>query len=321
MKQHLHVEHTRKDYAAYDADAVRNAVLRPLLYFDIFNYPLTIPEIVQFAPVALNGLSPVENILDELTEAFLVFKFGEFYSLRNDPLMIERRKNGNALAAKVLQKALRRSRLIHRFPFVRSVNISGSLSKNYFDETTDFDFFIITKVNRLWLCRMVLTIYKKLFLLNSRKYFCINYYVDTTDLEIPDRNIFTAMEIITLKNQTGEKYYRKFQNANNWTKEYFPNHFQEYSGVEKENNGYLKKILEKILGARLGDILDDFAFFLTVKFLKKRYSHMHIDELNVSMRTKKHTSKHHPQGFQFKVLKAYQEKCRDFEQQHDIILY
>ncbi|MBC8048303.1 MAG: hypothetical protein H7Y00_16000, partial [Fimbriimonadaceae bacterium] len=238
MMQHLHVEHINKTFTDYDHAAVRKGVLRSLIYFDIFNYPLTISEIVQYSPVKLNGLSSVENILDELVESFLVFRFGEFYSLKNDPINIERRIKGNKYAADILHKALMRSQLIHRFPFVRSVNISGSLSKNYFDETTDFDFFVIAKENRIWLCRLFLTLYKKIFLLNSRKYFCINYYLDTEDMLIPDKNIFSATEIVTLKNQTGEDVFEKFIEANDWIQEYFPNTSIEYNYLKKDKNGW-----------------------------------------------------------------------------------
>src|SRR4029453_8923510 len=88
--------------------------------------------------------------------------------------------------------------LIASFPYVRCVCISGSLSKKYFDDTTDIDFFVITKPGRLWVCRTFLILFKKLFLLNSKKYFCINYFIDSDNLEIPDQNIFTATELTTL---------------------------------------------------------------------------------------------------------------------------
>lgn len=316
--QQLHIEHSNTHTGEYQQAAMQSAIIRTLIYFDIFNYPLTLAEIARFASLRIESLSEFEHTLHRLVESLLVFKFGELYSLQYNPLLAERRKKGNAFAADMLQKAAKRSRFIHAFPFVRSVNISGSLSKNYFDETTDFDFFIITQKNRIWLCRFFLTLYKKIFLLNSRKYFCINYYIDTDAQQIPDKNLFSATEIITLRNETGENVYRKFMEENAWTDEYFPNNTVSYSYVKVEKNGVLKRTFEKIFGGRLGDKCDDFIFSIMSRALNRKYKHLKAEERSVSMRTKKHASKHHPQGFQFKVLNAYNEKCRDFRALHHI---
>ena len=216
MNNNLYIEHSNIP----SQEAVKSSVLRSLIYYDIFNYPLTANELIKFSSVKLHDIQSINNALDDLTQHLLIFKFGEYYSLKNDPSQIERRKNGNNAATDILPKALKRSKFIHKFPFVRSVNISGSLSKNYFDESTDFDFFIIAEKNRIWLCRLLLTLYKKIFLFNSRKYFCINYYIDTSDLLIPDKNLFSAVEIITLKNQTGEAVYKNFMERNTWVHEY-----------------------------------------------------------------------------------------------------
>lgn len=320
MQRNLHVEYLNKDFTAYDAEAVRSGIIRALIYFDIFNYPLTAAEIVQFSPVKLNGLAYAEAMLHGFESSCIIFRFGEYYSLRNDVTLVERRRTGNRNASDVWAKALRRSQFIYSFPFVRSVNISGSLSKNYFDETTDFDFFIITSPGRLWLCRMILTLYKKIFLLNSRKYFCVNYYIDTEDLSIPDENLFSATEIITLKNTAGETVYREFMQTNEWVKEFFPNHYPDYSYLENDKQRRFKIIAEKIFGGKPGKWLDDLSFRLTRGFINKKYKHLGDEVLKTNMRTKRHASKHHPQGFQFKVLKAYNEKCRDFETLHDIKL-
>ena len=314
MNTNLYIEHSNIP----SQEAVKKGILRSLIYYDIFNYPLTANELAQFSSIKLHDKQCITDALEYLTQHLLIYKFGDFYSLKNDPTQIERRKNGNNIATEILPKALKRSKFIHKFPFVRSVNISGSLSKNYFDESTDFDFFIIAEANRIWLCRLLLTFYKKIFLLNSRKYFCINYYIDTTDLLIPDRNLFSATEIITLKNQCGETVYKNFMEANTWVHAYFPNYFPDYSFMEKEKMPMLKKILEKVFSGKVGNYFDDLAFNITTGFLKKRYSHLKKEEFQVNLRTKKNASKHHPQGFQFKVLNAFEQKCKDFEMKHGV---
>ena len=97
-----------------------------------------------------------------------------------------------------MHKALRNARLIFHFPFTRAIMISGSLSKNYADEASDVDYFIIVKPGRLWIARTLLIIYKRIFLMNSKKYFCVNYFIDEDHLEIEEKNLFTAVELTTL---------------------------------------------------------------------------------------------------------------------------
>ena len=73
-----------------------------------------------------------------------------------------------------MPKAIKRAKFISKFPYIENVSISGALSKNYYNNDGDIDFFLITQPNRLWIARTLLIIYKKMFLLNSRKYFCVN---------------------------------------------------------------------------------------------------------------------------------------------------
>lgn len=300
---------------------VHSAILKSLLYFDLFRYPLTLPEIIRFSSIPIHHLHIAEEALQQLEDNLMVYRFGEFWSLHSDYANIERRQKGNRSAMKIWDKAIKRSKFIQRFPFVRSVNISGSLSKNYFDAEADFDFFIITQPNRLWLCRMLLTIYKKFFLLNSRKYFCINYFIDTESLEIPDKNIFTAIEIVTLKNMTGENLYNNFMQSNNWVKQYFPNYSSEKQMLpHAEKQSLIKHISEKLMQNKIGDWLDTVCYKITLYFWKRKFKKMTAIEFENNLRSRKHVSKHHPQGFQFKVLEGYKKRIHTFEQQHNVTL-
>jgi hypothetical protein len=95
---------------------------------------------------------------------------------------------------------------LYRFPFVRGIGISGSLSKNYADEDADIDFFIITSRNHLWIARTFLHGLKKLsFLVGKQDWYCMNYFIDEEALVIAEKNIFTATEVVTLKPVCGEK--------------------------------------------------------------------------------------------------------------------
>jgi len=308
-------------FAPEKIDSLSSSVLKTLLYYDLFNYPLTAEEIKSHCGYHNCSLSAVHEALDELANQELVFHDGQFYSVQNNRELSLRRISGNAAASQVIGKAQRRSKLIASFPFVRCVCISGSFSKNYFDETTDLDFFIITEPNRLWICRTVLILFKKIFLLNSKKFFCVNYFIDSDNLQILDKNIFTATEIVTLLPMYNYDIYLKFISENSWMKSFFPNaHARKEEGVAKVSNSSMKRFTEKILMGKIGEWLDTLLYRYTLNHWKRKFDWQPRNEFEVNMRTRKSVSKHHPQGFQFQVLKKYEERIRAFENEHELTL-
>ena len=167
-------------------------ILRTLGYFDLFQYPLTGEEIYLFNSAVVNH-SEVNEALEELLSDNSVFKIGEFYSLHNNCQLAERRRNGNQLATEHLITARRVAKFLYRFPYVKAIAVSGSLSKNFATDKTDIDFFIITATNRLWIARTCMHLYKKLTFLRGRQnWFSMNYYVDEDAMEIHEKNIFTG---------------------------------------------------------------------------------------------------------------------------------
>jgi len=129
------------------SEAVEKHFLRALLYFDIFNYPLTAVEVARYSPAIVN-FSP-DRFLEDLVSRKMLFRFENFYALQEDPQIALRRLKGNALAEKKMKTAKKFSYLVSLFPFVRAVMLSGSISKGYMDERSDIDYFIVTETNRL----------------------------------------------------------------------------------------------------------------------------------------------------------------------------
>src|SRR5690606_39126981 len=108
-------------------------------------------------------------------------------------------------------------KFIYLFPFVAFVGISGSLSKGFAAADGDFDFFIITSANRLWICRTLLHLFKKLsFLAGAQHRFCMNYFIDISHAAIEERNRYTAIELSSLIPVCGLKVYQHFLSQNKW---------------------------------------------------------------------------------------------------------
>lgn len=291
---------------------IEQSLLRKLIYFDIFSYPLLPEEIMLYCdyPNIIKGEALLA--LQELENKNLINFDRGYYYLGNDPSKIDRRIEGNRLADERIGTAIKYAKLIANFPFVKAVLISGSLSKHFMKPDSDIDFFLITEPGKLWLCRMMLTLFKKIFLLNSFKNFCLNYFIDANSLEIPDKNVFTATEIAFLLPMYNFHLYEKFMKANIWYRSEYPNIPYHQELIEIDPNG-IKKILEFPFNNWIGNILDQLSFIVIKGFWQKKFRHFNKESFELNFRSHKNVSKHHPLTFQEKVLKKYTEKIRLFE--------
>jgi len=287
-------------------------ILKVLAYFDIFHYPLVADEIRSFLPVIIDDIS-LEEALTNLLAENQVFKFDDFYSLKDNQSLIERRCKGNSLAKAKMDTAFRAASILSHFPYVRALAISGSLSKNFADEKTDIDFFIIAAANRLWIARTIMHLFKKFsFLVGRQDWFCMNYYIDEAMMEIPEKNVFTAMEIVTLIPMYGDKTLLHFFSNNQWIKNYFPAKEIILNDIVKTKKGLFKKGVEKIFNNNIGNAIDNYLMKLTDKRWQKKTEEKRVNEKGICMGMKagKHFSKPDPKNFQDKVIQQYQHKLK-----------
>ncbi|WP_242085151.1 nucleotidyltransferase domain-containing protein [Aestuariivivens sediminis] len=295
-------------------------VLKTILYFSIFNYPVTKDEVLKFSNC--KTLEEVHLELENLLEARIIYKFGDYYSKTNNSQFIEKREMGNRMAKKVMPKALKRAYLISQFPFVKGVAFSGAFSKGYFDQDGDIDFFIITEANRLWVARTLLILYKKLFLLNSRKYFCVNYFLSESALKISEQNRFTAMEIATLIPLYGQTHFDLFFKKNNW----FLNYFSNISTQDKIREicdirpAWPKQFVEFTLRSKLGDLWENWFRKITLMRWKSKFPELPDEDFKLAMKSTKDVSKHHPKNYQKKVINSLNELYVQINESHQIVL-
>jgi len=300
---------------------MKSSILKVLAYFDLFDYPVTTEEILFFMDKEVS-LIDLKAELEVLTHKGLLFPDGKFYALRPDPELAIRRIKGNRHADELLKIAARISRQLYLFPYVRGIGISGSLSKHFADEQADIDYFIITRRNRLWIARTLMHLFKKMnYLRNRQNWYCMNYYVDEEALEIKEKNIFTATEMITLLPASGNGGLVRFFDANDWTAHYFPH----YRTRQKEAKGpvpssFVKTTMEKLLDNRWGDRLDDLLQRWTSRRWEKKEQRGDRNKKGnrMSLQNEKHFSRPNPENFQQRVLGRYEIRLKELQLRWDI---
>lgn len=288
---------------------VANAVISALQYYTLFCYPLKADEIFGNMQLACT-FSSLLVTLEDMEETGQIRRYDGYYALGdNIKEMVWKRKNANDLASSKKGKAIAVGKFIYRFPFVRFVGISGSLSKGYADENSDFDFFIVTERDRLWISRTILHLFKKLtFIAKQQHKFCMNYFVDLSQLELEDKNRFTAIELASLIPVAGQEAYIALMTSNQWLDKFFPNGYVGFVDPEKvaDKKGIVKRAAEGIAELLAPNRLNAFLMKLTdtkwrKKWAKKNYP-MH--DYDMAFKTTLNISKNHPANHQKKVLNA-----------------
>ena len=76
------------------------SVLRTIIYYDIFNYPLTENDILTNCGSSNASHSPCRDALKFLVDNNVIYSLGAYYSLNNNYADVERRIKGNEEAKK-----------------------------------------------------------------------------------------------------------------------------------------------------------------------------------------------------------------------------
>ena len=291
---------------------VSRAIIKTLLYSDIFNYPLTTREIFNRLEIPCDDIRIVEEELHNLMATNVVYRFDDLYTLQDNVALAIRRSAGNKMAKDIMPRAIRRSRLIYSFPFVRSVMISGSLSKDFLDKNGDIDFFIVTAPGKVWLTRGLLALFQRIVLFNSHKYFCVNYYIDHDHLSLDERNIFTATELITLKPICGNEHYKTLIRDNEWVKQYYPQFKPSAPASKKKFSWWPKRFFETVLSP-FAATLDAFVMRrLSQRAFRIHGSQFDKKDFDVAFKAAPHISKNHRGNYQRKITDKFEQRVAAF---------
>jgi hypothetical protein len=287
-------------------------IFRTLSYYDIFAYPLSAAEVHAFLPLRCATLADTEAALRTLVAEGRIHQHDGHYALRPDAdAQLARRRAMERHAKRHWRIARVMAHVIKRFPFVSAVFVTGTLSKNIAAPELDIDYFVVTRPKRLWIARTALIAFKKLALLNSKKYFCLNYFVSEDALAIPDRNLFTAMEIVHAKAIYNTDMFHRFLTANRWLRELLPNwSLAAHPAVPCNNRHSLfPRVMETALRVLDLDALDDALMARWQQLWERRYPDLSASRRDELFRVRKTVSKAHGPDFQTRILAAFEARC------------
>lgn len=210
------------------------ALIKTIVFFDLFNYPLTTYELWRYLSISSSYLK-IHKFLDNLKKEGKISEKQGFYFLPNREELINYRQKRYHFANRKINKAKRVAKLFSYIPWLRFVALSNLIGRHNMRDGSDIDLFIICQPNRLWLTRffcagLMKVLNKRPTKGNKRDKICLSFYVDEDHLNL---------ENLTLKE--GDDYYFYYWlagfyslydkgsyhshliNNNNWLKKYLPN--------------------------------------------------------------------------------------------------
>jgi hypothetical protein len=294
---------------------IEEAILRTILYGDVFYFPMTAREIHHFlitdAPISLDTVEDTLRNSPQLAE--MLATDGCYFASAGQrdtiPVRIEREKASHQLWT----RALFYGKWLARLPFVRMVALTGALAmRNAADAHDDVDFVLVTAEHRVWLARAFAIILVRLAKLRGVT-LCPNYVLSEGALEQDRHDLFIAHEVVQMVPLYGFRVYHAMREYNDWVAEFLPNaDFTFYPEAEYKVGGLwaaLKSISEFLLGDKFGERLEIWEFRRkSRRFAAEMQAQTHhaaqIDEQHV----KGHFQDHgHP------VLVKYHERLRQFK--------
>lgn len=253
---------------------MEKAVLKTIIYADLFDYPLKAWEIHKWLIGKQASLQQVERALTKLTKSKKIGTYKDFYFLPQKRSSIKKRIEKMPYSTNYFSRAKFFANFLKIIPWISLVGISGNLAMDNAGEEDDIDLVIITQKKRLWITRVAVFLIFSIFDLRRSRgedkesvagKFCTNIFLEETSLGQESHDLFTAHEVLQMRVlwQRG-KTYQSFLEDNAWALEYLPNWKAKktFSNTDKRQkplelvdsiNNILKNIQLRYMGIPTGD--------------------------------------------------------------------
>ncbi len=200
------------------------AILCTLAYADVFDYPLTPRQIHRYLVSIPTNYDQVLDALDHSDWATeRLERHGGYVTLLERKQIVGLRRRREEVAAEMWPRALLYGQKIAALPFVRGVALTGALAVDNVEAGDDFDFLIITAVDRLWLTRAMVIGFVVRPASRRGDEVCPNYLLTDQSLRFEERNLYTAHELAHMAPLAGLDIYRRLRATNQWTSRFLPN--------------------------------------------------------------------------------------------------
>jgi glycosyltransferase involved in cell wall biosynthesis len=272
-------------------EKISEAALKTLAYADLFDYPLRAEEVHEGLLDCGASIEEVREVLEALESHGVIARTGPLFFIRGRGKIVAVREQRRQQTRRLLQKHARLIKFVIKFPFVRSIALSGAAAFENSHHRDDLDLFVITAGKRLWSVYTALALLLKL--MGKRRLLCLNCLVDLDHLSIDEGDFFVAHQIAFLRPLSGIEHFKKFQAANAWVSAHLPQcRLRSADSLPAKmpallaNDGqpesfWLKKLAETIWSWRLFDYLERLIFGFYRRRIRRLTEHARAEAVVV----------------------------------------
>src|SRR3989339_626148 len=197
-------------------EEIGKAIMRVIVLFDIFNYPLTEFEVWQYLCGNGNSLSlnDVKKVLADrqfLEKYGIVTKQGFYYlshffsyhpeasmepgaELKNPGSIVKTRMDRYNHTDRKFKIALKVARWFKLIPWIRMIAVGNIIGANNLDDNSDIDLFVITERNRAWITRLFCAGLMAVFNMRpkpekKRDKICLSFFIDENNMNLEKINL------------------------------------------------------------------------------------------------------------------------------------
>jgi len=296
-------------------NTIEEAILRTVLYADVFDFPMTRPEIVHFliAETPLQA-AHIEQTLDtSYALRSVLCEQHDYVCCAGREHLIDVRRERERVSAQLWDSAIRYGTWLAYLPFVRMVALTGALAmRNASAHDDDLDYVLVTTPGRVWIARAFAVLLVRVAKLRG-SVICPNYVLAETALSQEREDLYMAHEITQMVPIFGSELYDRMLTINDWVKEHLPNAQNAfYDGRRNAEHlravgGSVKKLCEWVLGGWIGDWLENWERQRKLRRFSQAMKTPHSAAVLDETKVKGHFEDHgHP------VLRKYYERLRRY---------
>lgn len=285
------------------------AILATLAYSDIFDYPLTFPEIHQNLILIKSSNYKLAQALEKLVAEGRVLEVGEFYQLKKKENLKNLRLRREKYAAKKIKKVKFATRILAIIPTVKLVGVSGALAVSNTPYNDDIDLFVIAAKNFLWTTRFFCNLLLDFFGLRRKAgckkvsdKICLNMFITEDSLKLTPTDLYLAHEILQLKPSfVRGNTYQKFLLANSWVYKFLPN--WRFDAQRLKTNARSKRSKSFVVG-RLSLVVENLLKNFQLKLMERRRTTEIISDTKLFF---------HPNNVHQKVLTEFKKRLKNLK--------
>jgi hypothetical protein len=250
---------------------IREAIVKTIVFFDLFDFPLTNFEIWQSSGVKCSLVDIVSNLKHESLEKAITLKQG-YFCLSGREQIINKRKQRYNQAQKKYKKAMFVLKIFRYIPWIRMIAVGNVIGASNWKKESDIDLFIITKAKRIWISRFFCILITLVLRLrpkenNIQDKICLSFFISEEQMNIQslklrrqeqDDKYFTFWLSQLMPIYDKDDCYKEFIKENQWIFEYLPNWQKKDPTTRRKVFGGWGELVQEVIDLFIGGLEGNF---------------------------------------------------------------